>query len=1418
VGEILNPYIAGAPVVERSMFFGRQDVFDWIERSLAGQYVNNILVIHGQRRVGKTSVLKQIPHHLSSKYIQVFFDLQGRTNTTLDRFLWWLAREISRTLRQECGLIVDVPEQSAFREDGDPLQTQFLPGVWPLLAEKSLLLTFDEFDALDQPEIQETLARPLIDYLRRLFDHEKLSFIFSIGSSGHKLENMQAAYTNFFKSALYRKISFLVQEDCRQLITRPVDGVLTYHPDAIDRIYLATAGHPYFTQLMCHELFSVCQKTGRRSVDPGDVEAILEDVIERGTVNLKFVWDEASPLEKWVLACLAQADRGASDLQLAGLLNSQRVRYSESDLNRALLHLREKDVLTQENGFVVSLMRLWLQKNRPLERVREELVEVNPIANRYIEIGEEYQTLGDRRKAQESFQQALLVDPGNLKARLHLGAIHLEAGELDQALQAYEAALAIDLEDVKARTGFCSANMALGDQASVDQDIDKAEQFYRQVLSINADHTEARQRLTAIYSRNADQALEQGRDEAALYALREALQHSPEDAALEARLREVETQKLEKTLQAALEESRREASAHRWEAAASALEGALEIAPDDSRLQQAFELLKANRRVFELKGLASSARSLADAGRWEEAAETWRAYLALEPEDAEAVRTELEQIGLRLELDRLYAQALGALEDKDYPRAVGLLKRVVFQDESYKNAARLLAQAIEAQRARRSIWRIWSRLYAGSESIRIEAQRARRPVWSRWIRAVAAGLTFVVLVWAGFRFGPGWLRSLSSQPPLLPSTQMIDLTAPPTSPAAFGGSPTQLPAESPQPAQTGLLIGFERFAGPILESIRGVQPDFEDDFSSHKPEWDPLPGPPGAVEIATEGVEGQMALVPSRGARATVSGDHISAGDFVLEFDFQFDVEQGATNPVFEITFGSGCRFWIELTDPRLTGNPGYVWKASRESGLSIGQGYADSLDPSSYNAFRFLNSADEFAIYLRGEPLTHFWDRTCTGDENAFSVRADEEQFKFVLDNLKFWDLSPAWVKDFANPALRSIVDAPPDFEDDFSSQKPEWGDPPPPGVRIAGDPHNNLVLNTKDNADIRAGGEHLSAEDFVLQYDISNFSLGSDTRNPTHKLLFGDSVDGQGCSFGLTLDVRENGEEATYYWDVTDREDQIIVQGSTGIFNADPLRLNETIVIINQSDEYGIFLNEEPLVYFQEEGCAGPVSFGALAQGALELILDNIKFWTLGPHPVEDFTGPVLQSVAEVPPDFEDDFSSRRPEWETFSRVEFLKPENVMRFRACLFAWAGGGALDAEDFILQFDFKKEDPKQSGVLTLRFRSTSDIGPEMKYGGYVFDLPLSENPGGIEWKLSWEGGDAFLTGATDAYRDGETNQFVLVVLGDRYAVILNDSLVVAFRGNDSSGDKNIIRPFSDQCFTLDIDNLKLWKLEPEADS
>lgn len=698
VNDMLNPYIAGAPVLETSMFFGRDEVFRWIGHSLTGKYVGHILVIHGQRRVGKTSVLKQIPNFLPETYLQVFLDLQGRTNTTLNQFLWWLAREIVRTLNQK-GFDLSRPDRELFTQDEETLIRDFLPSLGPVLGDRHLLLTFDEFDILSQEEIQESLAKPLIDYLRRLLELEGLRFIFSIGSSGNKLEHMQASYTNFFKAALYRKISFLTHRDCQRLITQPVEGVLTYQTEAVERIIQITSGHPYFTQLMCHELFSLCQKTGGREITLAEVSSILGDVIERGTVNLKYVWDEASDLEKWTLACLAGQVGGVSNRQLEALLHEQHVRFSEADLFSAVIHLQDKDVLTEDNQFVVHLMRLWLQRNRPLDRVREELVEVNPIANRFIEIGDEYRELGQGEKAIEFYRQALGVAPDSLKAQLNMAALLHQSGDYPSAAQAYEAAWEMDPEDVVARTSLCEAYLAWGDSVLATGDIESAIGCYQQVLAVNPEHADGRQRLARLYRDLAEARLAEGQDAQALSALSRALDYAPDDDRLATWYDQILEQKGDQAIEAWLEEADRAQVAQQWDQAIKALTEAFRLSHEDSELEKRLKAAEAARRQHLMAAYRAEVQKAHAEGSWEQAVAALENYLELGPETAE--RTEAEE-SLRYArkyegIARLYSQAQEEISEKRYEQATELLQNVISQDPTYQDASQLLLQVVKAQ-------------------------------------------------------------------------------------------------------------------------------------------------------------------------------------------------------------------------------------------------------------------------------------------------------------------------------------------------------------------------------------------------------------------------------------------------------------------------------------------------------------------------------------------------------------------------------------------------------------------------------------------------------------------------------------------------------------------------------------------------
>ncbi len=770
--EIVNPYIAGAPVTEQRMFFGREDIFQWIENSLTGQYADHILVVHGQRRGGKTSVLKQLGNRLPPKYIPVFFDLQGRTHTTLDRFLWWLAREIVRVLKQERGIETYLPEKEDFAKDLEYFENRFLPDIQPALAGAMLLLTFDEFDNLEESEVKEELARPLVDYLRRLMGQSGLNFIFSIGSSGRKLENMQASYTEFFKTALYKKISFLSEEQTRHLVTHPVERVLEYERGAVDRIYQIASGHPYFTQLTCHELFARCQRTEQRKVAKADVEAILDDVVERGTVNLKFVWDEAADIEKWSLAALAQLDK-TDNRALADCLRRNRVRFSETELTSGLLHLREKDVLTPDNRFVIHLLKLWLQKNRPIEQAREELTEANPIANRYIEIGLEFKDSGMYEKAIESFHEALMVARDNIQAQVNIALVYMDQQLYDKAVVEFEKALTMDDEDVAARSGLCEAHLALGDSAMTRGRAKDATLSYQRVLTINAEHLEARGRMAELSRQRAEKALTDGKDEEALSAFAEALKYTPEDPDLIARVEKVRTEKKAKVLAALIARSEKDAGAKNWESALKSLEEASSLAPDDASIQKRMSEVKAAQEKARVDSLLAKADAAAKSARWDEAIETlsavlsskpdmhveaklaevrakqrearlselkvqarsmaraerfdealtaWDGYLALEPTDRDDARAEIEEVQKAQTLARNYAEAYRAYSKKNYEKAIGLFKSIVVQNADYRDASRLLAESVDLRRTARRWWQ--SRILWGGIGMMVLAAAA----------------------------------------------------------------------------------------------------------------------------------------------------------------------------------------------------------------------------------------------------------------------------------------------------------------------------------------------------------------------------------------------------------------------------------------------------------------------------------------------------------------------------------------------------------------------------------------------------------------------------------------------------------------------------------------------------------------------
>ncbi len=97
-----NPYIAGNPVGKTNSFVGRSDILREVLRVLDNSN-QNTLVLFGQRRIGKTSILQYLEANLSKEgvYHPIYFDLQDKAAHPLPHVIKELAGSISNVLGVE---------------------------------------------------------------------------------------------------------------------------------------------------------------------------------------------------------------------------------------------------------------------------------------------------------------------------------------------------------------------------------------------------------------------------------------------------------------------------------------------------------------------------------------------------------------------------------------------------------------------------------------------------------------------------------------------------------------------------------------------------------------------------------------------------------------------------------------------------------------------------------------------------------------------------------------------------------------------------------------------------------------------------------------------------------------------------------------------------------------------------------------------------------------------------------------------------------------------------------------------------------------------------------------------------------------------------------------------------------------------
>lgn len=379
---IPNPYVVGPPLPAGSpLFFGRQEFLASIEESMAGPQRNNLVLV-GQRRMGKTSLLKQLTVRLANNYLVVFLDGQSLVaDPGLPNFFLRLATEIAFGV-EDAGFQIDLPTLANFADSPSAaFEYRFLAQVHQMIGQRPLLILLDEFEELEAAVKSGRLDESVFNFLRHLVQHDQQVNIIFCGT--HRLEALTSDYWSvLFNISLQRPVGYLERSQAMRLIQEPVNqfGML-YDDLALDKLWRVTAGHPYFLQLLCHHLVDRHNRTQCSYITIADVNAVINDIVTNGQAHFIYLWTESSSAERLVLIAMSRLvplTGPITAMQVIDYLASQGVTLARQTASKALHQLVLRDILRVDEWelapgeryrWQLGLLSLWVARSQSLNRL-----------------------------------------------------------------------------------------------------------------------------------------------------------------------------------------------------------------------------------------------------------------------------------------------------------------------------------------------------------------------------------------------------------------------------------------------------------------------------------------------------------------------------------------------------------------------------------------------------------------------------------------------------------------------------------------------------------------------------------------------------------------------------------------------------------------------------------------------------------------------------------------------------------------------------------------------------------------------------------------------------------------------------------------------------------------------------------------
>jgi hypothetical protein len=301
--SVANPYSrysGGTPVEEQKMFFGRRELLDRIYSELTAGPLGQCFVLYGQKRSGKSSVLRQLAKRLGPPNLAVYLSLGTIDTTKAERsFVQACIDSLYERLVHDFDM-TDVLEHNWPKDsqvDSSPIES-FRRSVFAsthlIQARKGWrnvrpIFLIDEFTYVYE-YIREGLLTPaFMRQWKSLLESRTFDAVL-IGQD--TMPRFKEEYPNEFGVTHDERISYLSAEEARALAEEPItiSGGSRYKGASLDRLLSLTAGSPFYLQIFCDRLVQHLNRNRLAFI----TESVIGDVLAQLTTG-----PSALPLDKF---------------------------------------------------------------------------------------------------------------------------------------------------------------------------------------------------------------------------------------------------------------------------------------------------------------------------------------------------------------------------------------------------------------------------------------------------------------------------------------------------------------------------------------------------------------------------------------------------------------------------------------------------------------------------------------------------------------------------------------------------------------------------------------------------------------------------------------------------------------------------------------------------------------------------------------------------------------------------------------------------------------------------------------------------------------------------------------------------------------------------------------------------------------